>query len=263
MYTPGPYRVPVDIPDLVAEEMLGRLDAVRIETPERGGEAMDSVRSISEAADLLPSIEPRFGGQTVVVAGSGPSLTAGVAAACRGVPVIAVNDAYRLFPDAVLLYACDADWWDVHGGCPDFAGEKWSSHSVGPKRDDNDKREVARKYGLTLIEGRAAEGFSLDPSIIHYGSNSGFQAVNLAILFGATRIVLVGFDMRAINGRRHFFGDHPTRLRNRSGYASFVRAFERAAKTLPANTKIINAAPDSSLKCFLKMELQDALTKAP
>lgn len=74
--------------------------------------------------------------------------------------------------------------------------------------------------------------------------------------------MLVGFDMRAVNGQRHFFGDHPAPLRNASGYASFIRAFERAAKTLPADIVIMNAIPNSSLKFFLKMELQDVLTKA-
>ena len=112
--------------------------------------------------------------------------------------MIAVNDAYRLFPDAAVLYACDSEWWDVHGGCPDFAGEKWSSHSVDAG-GHNDKREVAKKYGLKLVEGRDRDGFSFDPACIHYGSNSGFQAVNLAILFGAKRIVLVGFDMRGVD----------------------------------------------------------------
>src|SRR5512139_1237105 len=59
-----------------------------------------------------------------IVAASGPSLTPKVADACKGFHVVAVNDAYRLFPDADVLYACDPKWWDVHKGVRKFAGER-------------------------------------------------------------------------------------------------------------------------------------------
>ena len=86
MYTPGPYRVPDDLPDDVAAEMLGRLDAVRIEAPERGERRWIGFDPSLRLLNLLPSIEPRFADQTVVVAGSGPSLTPEVAAACQRLP---------------------------------------------------------------------------------------------------------------------------------------------------------------------------------
>src|SRR5262245_44531390 len=63
-YMPGSYRASGDLAKSIAAEMLGCLDAVRIETPEKGEEAMDWVRSIVEAANLLPSIKPRFAYQT-------------------------------------------------------------------------------------------------------------------------------------------------------------------------------------------------------
>lgn len=165
-------------------------------------------------------------------------------------------------PLAAVLYSCDADWWRVHCGCPRFSGERWSSHTVGKIGQHNDKLATADAFDLNLIEGRDGEGFSFDPSFIHYGSNSGFQAVNLAILFGATRILLVGFDMRAVHGKRHFFGDHPAPLRNTRDYVPFISSFERAAKKVPDHITIINCTPLSALKCFPMMDLQDALTLA-
>lgn len=190
-----------------------------------------------------------------MVAATGPSLTPKVAEAVRGHRCIAVNDAYKLLPFSDVLYACDGSWWNVHAGCPGFAGEKWSSHGTGY----NDKLATAQKYGLQLVSGAEKEGFSLEPSLIYYGSNSGFQAVNLAILFGATRIVLVGFDMSVRSGKRHFFGDHPAPLRNSANYANFIRPFERAAKTLPSHITILNATPGSALRCFPMVKLDDAL----
>lgn len=203
---------------------------------------------------MLETIKPRWTGLAIVAA-TGPSLTQDVATACRGYNVIAVNDAYKLLPFAPVMYACDATWWTVHNGCPGFSGEKWSSH--GDK--SNKKDAEAKRYGLKLIAGKKANGFSLDPSVIHYGNNSGFQACNLAILFGATKLVLVGFDMRQKDGKQHFFGSHKAPLRRSSSYSLFIDAFKTAAKTMPAGVEIINATPGSALKCFPQMSLEDAL----
>jgi hypothetical protein len=123
---------------------------------------------------------------------------------------------------------------------------------------NDDKLDYAAKYALTLVRGYTAEGFSYDQRQIHYGQNSGFQAINLAILFGARRIVLVGFDMRNIGNKRHFFGDHPKELRN-TDPSGFVRNFDRAARNLPVDVHIINATPDSALKCFPSVALDKAL----
>lgn len=215
--------------------------------------------------DLCQRIDPRPGWECCIVVACGPSLTDEAAVLCYEAQaagsyrVFAVNDAWCMVPSADALYACDAAWWHHHRGCESFAGEKWSSHArSGPGRA-NDKKGVAARYGINLVEGRWAEGFSMDPRFIHYGSNSGFQAVNLAMLFGARRIVLVAFDMRNERGRRHFFGDHPRGLRNTTNYDRFIAAFERAAAALPAGVEIVNATPESALRCFPRVQLEREL----
>jgi hypothetical protein len=195
----------------------------------------------------------------VVVAATGPSLTTEIAEACRNEIVLAVNDAWRLLPWASVLYACDEAWWNIHDGCREFRGEKWSSHGG---RDHNDKTACARRYGLKLVQGRDGNTFDLSGSHINYGSNSGFQGINLALLMGATKVVLVGFDMR-VNGRRHFFGDHPKGLMNSADYVSWVPNFAHAAKHLPAGIEVVNCTPGSALTCFKMMDLSDALSDPP
>jgi hypothetical protein len=167
--------------------------------------------------------------------------------------VIAVSDAWRPMPWAGALYSCDARWWDLHK--PDYAGEKWSSHHA----PGNDKLGAAARHGLRLVRGQPGKGFSMDPGCIHYGANSGFQALNLALLFGAVDIVLVGFDMRLVGGRSHFFGDHPAVLRRTGSYQNFIRAFEVAAARLPGGIGIRNATPESALRCFPEIDLDQAL----
>jgi hypothetical protein len=216
---------------------------------------------------ILERAESR-GWTTCVVVATGPSLQSMPTAAiqCHGQHVIAVNDAYQKFPYADVLYAGDADWWELHGGCPGFEGEKWSAHGPG-----NHKEAMQTKYGLHLIAGPRqfdAPGFSLHPGTIHYGNCSGFQAINLAILFGATRILLLGFDMTtpAPGQPRHFFGDHAVAEMNLAKYEYFIPAFEQAARmlrTLAPTIQIVNCTPRSALTCWPRLTLEEALRGAP
>ena len=111
--------------------------------------------------------------------------------------------------------------------------------------------DIIGEVGIAAGFGTEGKTFSTDPNLIHYGDNSGFQALNLAILFGARVIVLVGFNMSGQNMFRP--GD------SRNQYAGFVKSFEKAAETIPAGVRIINATPGSALHCFEKMELDEAL----
>jgi hypothetical protein len=190
-----------------------------------------------------------------VVAAPGPSLTPDVAATvCEtGWPVIVCQDAYRLMPWADKLYGCDARWWNAREGVPTFEGEKWSTHADR----ENEKKEEAEKYGLNLVKGEAGNTFSMDPAVIHYGSNSGFQSINLAILLGSPYIVLVGFNMSLKNGKGHFFGDHKPPLYQNKNYENFLRDFDMAAKH--TDITIINATPDTALTAFPCMSLELAI----
>lgn len=198
----------------------------------------------------------RSGWECCIVAATGPSLTQEIADQCHGRRVIAVNDAWMLLPFADVLYACDERWWEAKGP-KHFSGELWSSHQLDPNIP-NDKRACAKKFGLRLVEGRDAPGFCAEPGVIHYGGNSGFQAVNLAIQFGARHVTMIGFDMQDVNGNEHFFGAHPSNFPPRA-YQVFINAFTDAAKRLPAGVRIVNATPGTALKCFPVMSIDEAI----
>lgn len=197
----------------------------------------------------------------MTVIAPGPSLTAEDANRPDG-PVVAVGDAWRLRPTAEVLYHADHDWWDRHRGVPEFRGEKWI-------QDKPDRRDVllgaaaAERWGLRCVRGESRRGFSLDPALIHHGLNSGFQAVNLAVLLALVpeRIVLLGFDMKpGADGRRHFFGEHPQGLRPTpvGDYAAFAAAFALAAPTLAgAGIDVVNCTRDTALTCFRRAPLEE------
>ena len=186
-------------------------------------------------------------GQTAVVIGGGPSLTAEAVAFVRDkAKVIAVNDAYRLAPWAHVLYACDLKWWTWHPEAVAFAGLK-VTHSKIAAQDFAGLRWMP-------CDSRAP-GLSTNAEKLHCGKNSGYQAVNLAYLLGARRIVLLGFDMRRINNAGHWFGEHPDRIR--SSYGPWLKTFETvAAQCAELGLTIINATPGSALRCFPQQSIE-------
>lgn len=113
---------------------------------------------------------------------------------------------------------------------------------------------------INVIRSAPQAGVSVDPSLIHTGSNSGFQALNLAILAGASRVLLLGYDMQATGGKSHWFGDHPGSLNRTSPYAVFRKAFEDAADQIARlGVEVINCSRETSLMCFPRVALSDAL----
>lgn len=102
----------------------------------------------------------------------------------------------------------------------------------------------------------------MEPGHIGWGGNSGFGALNLAVQFGATKILLVGYDMNIHRGR-HWHPDHPCGMHNpTTGTAGrWRRAIDAAAPALRgAGVTVINCSPVSSLHAFPVMQFAEALT---
>jgi hypothetical protein len=98
--------------------------------------------------------------------------------------------------------------------------------------------------------------------VIGWGGNGGFQALNLAVQFGARRIILVGYDMRLDKGL-HWHGRHPAGLNNPTdkNVARWRRAVDDAAPALRAlGIEVINTSMESALGNYPKMSLGEALT---
>jgi hypothetical protein len=82
------------------------------------------------------------------------------------------------------------------------------------------------QWGINQLTSLDLPGLSRQPGVIHRGSNSGYQAVNLAYLLGATRIILLGFDMMMTGSSRHWFGAHPPGMEVASDYRDFANKFK-------------------------------------
>ncbi len=190
-------------------------------------------------------------GETVAIFGGGPSLTSEDVDYCKGkVRTIAINNAYLLAPWADVLYACDSLWWSHHQPyLAEFTGQKWTC-----------SKEASDRYRLNHVAYKFEPSVSFRPGIIHLGSNSGFQALNLAVLFGVRRIILLGYDMSSHNGKTHWHGSHPPGLRKSSDYRDFIAAFDEAFWDLTrAGVDVINCSRFSKLMCFRRGVITDVI----
>lgn len=176
---------------------------------------------------------------------------------------IAVNDAYLQAPWADTLYAADLNWWNHHKGVPkdpftcrichrEHGGWAGPKFSVAPNTKD-------RHSYVTLLPTDSKAGLGLDR--VRQGQNSGYQAVNMAILSLGVRVVLVGFDMRVVENKRHFFGDHIGPGMNKaSDYVGFRDRFRgMAADCSKHGIEVLNCTPGSALDCFKPVSLDEVL----
>ncbi len=162
-------------------------------------------------------------GGTVLCAASGPSLKREDVeyVYAKGVQVIAVNDAYLFAPFALALMASDSAWW-IHKK-PEFDGLRFS---LDPG--------ASRVKDVIVLKNTGSDGIETDPAGLRTGRNSGAAAVNLAVHFGAKRIILLGYDMDADRKKTHFFGNHKFPLRDGSPFELFRESFKRQVAPLQA-----------------------------
>lgn len=151
------------------------------------------------------------------------------------------------------MYACDDAWWRARRGVPEFEGLKICGDARTPQAypQIRQARPDANRDRMLMAEaGR-----------IGYGGNSGFQALNLALQFGATKVVLVGFDMQLADGV-HWHGRHAANLNNPSAasLARWAAILDRQAPAIAAlGVEVLNASQDSALTAYRKVPLEDAL----
>ena len=190
------------------------------------------------------------------IIGGGPSVMHLDLERLRRRRVLAVNMAFKL-----------ADWFDVmfFGDCRyyaryykdllDFAGLKVTTCE-----------QHLDKPGIKVIKrrnGTAAGGLSFSKSVVQWNRSSGACAINLAVLFGVRRIVLLGFDMKE-NGSDHhwhkYYIQPNAKSIKRTPYKRFMEPFPTMAEMLKRkNIECVNACPDSAMDAFPRMSFEDAL----
>ena len=200
-------------------------------------------------------IPPEWTGETAFLLGGGPSLKGFDASILRGRRVIAINNSWELAPWADVLYFCDEKWWRWYGDKVSIGFQ--GRYIVTPALHVPDPR-------AKLIKLTGATGLETDPSGLRHGSNSGYQAINLAYHFGAKRIVLLGYDMN-INGTTHWHAGHPTTKPEKFAdtlVEAMLPKFPTIVEPLRgAGVEVLNATPGSVLTCWPIVPLSGILNQ--
>lgn len=165
------------------------------------------------------------------VLATGPSMNQAIADFVRGkCSVVAVSDAYEFAPWADALVSHDVGWWREHPEAKQFKGRKFCATSMS---------------GTELIKG----------SYIGSDLNSGLEGMRVAQMLGASRILLLGFDMSARNGA-HYFGRHQHPLVNttKERFAKHIEQFKNWR-----GCEVWNCTPGSALTQFPFVDMREAL----
>jgi hypothetical protein len=204
---------------------------------------------------LVPLLWP---GRTVVCLASGPSLAEADVDVVKGkAPVIAVNAAIRLAPWADVFYSGAWEWWTPQA-VKDRAWFTGLSVRLALNQGPgwNQMRPGVTPEGVIVLANTGDDGFETQPTGIKTYKNSGGAAINVAVHFGATRIILLGYDLQVDrHGRHHFHETGP--VRHGSPYADFRRNIATMVPTLGRlGVEVINCTRSTALTCFPRQALE-------
>ena len=213
----------------------------------------------------MPNPDSRFSGlfapgepRVITVIGTGASLTPEQIATAKRRKTIACNRAYTFNAD--VMHACNWQFWDVyHDDAARYRCVKWTT-----------RPESAEKYpDVNYIAEKWEPGLSTDPSYVCAHHGTGPQAVNLALHYGAKKIILIGWDMifrgkvdrRTYTAPRRYF-DEDSITRNHwpntdpdGSLGGLIREME-TIKPADYGVDIVNCSPGSAMKCFRMSEIE-------
>ena len=152
---------------------------------------------------MLETLKSRKTSDTVFLIGGGNSLNTLLPdpSVLDGKDIISINTAYRLFPKSILFFA-DQKWFHIH---KENLKNTFKGTIVTASQKD---RRFYVDNGLLFIFMRGPDNGISEVEDKLSGSNSGQMAINLAVLMGYKKIVLLGFDMDSRTHKVHWHDGH-------------------------------------------------------
>lgn len=193
--------------------------------------------------------ERELEGATVYIIGGGPSLRGFNWERLAKERTVGCNAAYT-HGAALCNYCLFSDelfWKHNSEGLEQYAqlGGKPVTHCEYVPADRPWLASMARN--LTTM---TADGYSLYQG---YGGNSGSAAIHLALLLGAKRVLLLGFDGKLGADGKSNWHERTLERPNAAVYTKFEEAFDYIAanfKRVFPGTEVLNCNPDSAYRQF-------------
>jgi len=203
-------------------------------------------------------VPPMWSGETVAIIAGGPSAVDADLESLRGrCRVITINNSHLLTPWADILWFCDSRWYTWHKDAVDkFDGLVVTLENYDLATDQDNFRSV-HNYGQS--------GLCEHSDGVMTGRNSGYQCINLAVHLGASRILLIGYDMRTVDGESHWHGGHRGAKQSDSVYQrAMLPMFDTIAQSLlDRGVEVYNCTPGSALKVFPFADVETCLQHDP
>jgi hypothetical protein len=167
---------------------------------------------------------PIWKDQDAFLIGGGPSLTGFNFSGLKGRNVIGCNDACFLgFPPLSYCVFGDAGWWQRN--------REAIQKMPGPFVSNAPSIQHCNLPNVLKV-GRWRDGLQTG-NVLGWNYSTGALAMNLAVSLGASRIFLLGYDLRNQDKKSHWHKRNPN-LTKDSSFAKFSRGFNRIAEDLKA-----------------------------
>lgn len=199
-------------------------------------------------------------GSTAYIIGGGPSVNQMDLSLIKDKHVIGVNNSYLLGSWVDVCWWGDMTWLDWHK-------QKLSKLYHGLVATCNQNSNVIKRNQNWIKFFARGKPMGIDdrPGYISWNRNSGCSAINLAVNFGAKRVVLLGFDMSdAPDGKTHWHEGHKkakkSKKKNNSPYERFRKTTTFIAKDAARlKVEILNASPVTTITVFSRVNLEDVV----
>jgi hypothetical protein len=205
---------------------------------------------------------PHVDADTIVILGGGPSLRDTDFSKIQQQVVIGTNNAFELGDWVDYNFFMDVGWWQRNrDAAAGYKGVLITDNPDYQKIITEPFVERVIRYNTYGLDISKRDG-------IPWNKNSGAGAVNIAAIMGAKRIILLGFDMKPVEGapnRGNNWHDKHKSPPDPNQYKKFLRYFDVIKTDLDKlnanghNLQIINCTPDSALRVFPTMRLEDVL----
>ena len=184
-----------------------------------------------------------------------------------------MNDLYLVAPWADILYFADARWWEWHhqGLAKSWPWASFTAEQVrerfasfaGQKATIDGTGMMVPDPAVFMLHNHGREGLSEQPNGLHTGMNGGYQAINLAVLAGARRVLLAGYDMRFPGGRSHSHNGHP-HSHPEANYSLYASKYSSMLPQLGRlGVEVVNCTPGSAITAFPRGDLASLLPDPP
>ncbi len=192
-------------------------------------------------------------GETLFLIGGGPSLKKVDLEPLQKIQdrVIVCNNAYKLFPYAFNSHHADYIWWDWHKDVyfDIYKGPNPTTHGIGAG-SRNAYPEQMRRFRKP--DGKGGGQLS-DNFPIVYGFCAGMHIINIAYILGASRLILLGYDLKAgAEGETQWHNEHQRETTTVHWTKTMLPEFDYVARHFEETgaVKVFNANPDSAIRGF-------------